>query len=142
MIDKNSFSSRHIGPRNDDIKSMLNTIGCDSLDHLIKKTVPSNILFDSSLNLKPGMSEEFNKINISYFLNFNNIIVSLSTDPTRRLSRSISKPDPSSSSTNVRPVSNVCKPLKKLVSSMAIFRFKHVHTVNVLEVKQNLQCNF
>jgi len=64
MIDNNSFSSRHIGPRNDDIKSMLHYIGCESLDHLIKKTVPSNILNDSSLNLKPGMSEEFNKINM------------------------------------------------------------------------------
>ena len=61
MINNNSFASRHIGPRNNDIKTMLNYIGCESLDHLIKKTVPCNILFDSSLNLKPGMSEEFNK---------------------------------------------------------------------------------
>ena len=46
MIDNNSFASRHIGPRNDDIKNMLNTIECESLDHLIQKTVPSNILFN------------------------------------------------------------------------------------------------
>ena len=64
MINSNSFASRHIGPRNEDIKSMLKTINCTSLDDLIKKTVPSNILFDSPLNLKPGMSEEFNKINM------------------------------------------------------------------------------
>ena len=64
MIDNNSFASRHIGPRNKDIVSMLNVIKCDSLDHLIKKTVPKNILYDSPLNLKPGMSEEFNKINL------------------------------------------------------------------------------
>ena len=37
MIDKNSFTSRHIGPRNDDIKKMLNTIGCDSLDDINSK---------------------------------------------------------------------------------------------------------
>ena len=35
MIDKNSFASRHIGPRNEDIKLMLKTINCKSLDDLI-----------------------------------------------------------------------------------------------------------
>ena len=34
------------------------------INDLIQKTVPSNILFDSPLNLKPGMSEEFNKIKL------------------------------------------------------------------------------
>ena len=67
MINNNSFASRHIGPRNNDIKDMLKVINCDSLDELIKKTVPSNILIDSSLKLKPGMSEEFNKINMQLF---------------------------------------------------------------------------
>ena len=64
MIDINSFTSRHIGPRNDEILSMLKKIKCKSLDDLIKKTVPSNILFNSKLKLKPGMSEEFNKTNM------------------------------------------------------------------------------
>jgi len=64
MIDLNTFASRHIGPRNEDIKLMLKSINCSSLDDLIEKTVPSNILSESSLNLKPGMSEEFNKINM------------------------------------------------------------------------------
>ena len=64
MIDKNSFASRHIGPRNEDLSLMLETINCNSIEDLINKTVPSNILFNSSLNLKPGMSEEFNKINM------------------------------------------------------------------------------
>ena len=80
MIDNNSFTSRHIGPRNTDIKNMLNAIGCDSLDHLIKKTVPQNILYDSSLNLKPGMSEEFNKINmqlLSIKNNFNKTYIGM-----------------------------------------------------------------
>ena len=47
MIDNNSFASRHIGPRNEDIRNMLTKINCDSLEQLIIKTVPSNILFDS-----------------------------------------------------------------------------------------------
>ena len=64
MIDIDSFASRHIGPRDDEIKEMLNFINCSSLDDLIKKTVPQNILSNSNLNLKPGMSEDFNKINM------------------------------------------------------------------------------
>ena len=64
MINENSFASRHIGPRNKDIKNMLDIVKCESLDHLIIRTVPKNILFNSDLNLKPGMSEEFNKINM------------------------------------------------------------------------------
>ena len=63
MIDINSFASRHIGPRNDDIKEMLKVVGCDSLDDLIQKTVPDHIIFKDKLKLRPGMSEEFNKTN-------------------------------------------------------------------------------
>ena len=37
MIDLNTFASRHIGPRNEDIKLMLKSINCSSLDDLIKK---------------------------------------------------------------------------------------------------------
>jgi len=80
MIDSNAFSSRHIGPRNKDIKKMLEVVGCESLDHLILKTVPSNILYDSPLNLKPGMSEEFNKINmqlLSIKNNFNKTYIGM-----------------------------------------------------------------
>ena len=80
MIDNNSFSSRHIGPRNNDIKKMLKAIGVNSLENLVKKTVPSNILFDSSLKLKPGMSEEFNKINmqlLSIKNNFNKTYIGM-----------------------------------------------------------------
>ena len=32
MIDINSFASRHIGPRNEDIDSMLKFIKCKNLD--------------------------------------------------------------------------------------------------------------
>ena len=64
MIKIDSFSSRHIGPRNQDIANMLKDINCASLDDLIEKTVPKNILLNSNLNLRPGMSEEFNKINM------------------------------------------------------------------------------
>ena len=64
MIDINSFASRHIGPRNNDIEEMLKIVGCESLDELIQKTVPDHILFKEKLKLSPGMSEEFNKVNM------------------------------------------------------------------------------
>ncbi len=57
MIDINSFASRHIGPRNNDILTMLEVVKCNDLDELIQKTVPDHILFKDKLKLKPGMSE-------------------------------------------------------------------------------------
>ena len=80
MIDKNTFASRHIGPRNNDIENMLTTVGCDTLDHLIQKTVPKKILHNSKLNLKLGMSEEFNKVNmqlLSIKNNFNKTYIGM-----------------------------------------------------------------
>ena len=52
MIDINSFASRHIGPRNEDIKNMLEVVKCKSLDELILKTVPDHILFKDKLKFK------------------------------------------------------------------------------------------
>ncbi len=63
MIDIDKFASRHIGPRNQDIIDMLKVVNCNSLDDLIEKTIPDHIIFKEKLKLRPGMSEEFNKIN-------------------------------------------------------------------------------
>ena len=52
---------------------MLEVIKCKSLDQLIKKTVPDHILFKDKLKLRPGMSEEFNKVNMQ-LLSLKNII--------------------------------------------------------------------
>ena len=54
-IDK--FVSRHIGPREDDIKEMLKVIGVQSLDELIDQTVPANIRLEKPLNLSNGLTE-------------------------------------------------------------------------------------
>ena len=64
MIDINSFASRHIGPRNDDIIEMLKIVGYNTLDELISNTIPEHILFKDKLKLRPGMSEDFNKTNM------------------------------------------------------------------------------
>jgi len=61
-IDK--FVSRHIGPREEDIKEMLKVIGVQSLDELIDQTVPANIRLKKPLNLSNGLTEReyFRKI--------------------------------------------------------------------------------
>ena len=58
------FVTRHIGPRESDIKKMLDEIQVASLDELIQKTVPANIRLSKPLDLPEGISEYhyFNKI--------------------------------------------------------------------------------
>ena len=51
------FIRRHIGPSEDDIKEMLKMVGADSLDDLMKKTVPENILLKDELKIGDPTSE-------------------------------------------------------------------------------------
>ena len=51
------FVSRHIGPRNGDIKTMLETVGASSLDALIEETIPSDIRLTQPLDLPEALSE-------------------------------------------------------------------------------------
>lgn len=51
------FTSRHIGPRENDVKLMLNTIGANSIDQLIDETVPKGIRLKKPLDLPAGRSE-------------------------------------------------------------------------------------
>ncbi|PPR64803.1 MAG: Glycine dehydrogenase (decarboxylating) [Alphaproteobacteria bacterium MarineAlpha4_Bin2] len=51
------FSTRHIGPRDTDITSMLSEIGVGSLDELIDIALPSTILDTAPLKLSTGRSE-------------------------------------------------------------------------------------
>ena len=59
MIDNTSkeFIGRHIGPSEEEIKKMLKVVGADSLDDLIKKTVPDNILLKDELKIGNPTSE-------------------------------------------------------------------------------------
>ncbi len=57
-MNTDSFALRHIGPRINDHKEMLDTIGVDSLDQLIYETIPDNIQLEKGLNLNPAMSEQ------------------------------------------------------------------------------------
>ncbi len=51
------FVNRHIGPRDGDIPGMLETVGTDSVDSLIKETVPTSILTGKPLDLPDPLSE-------------------------------------------------------------------------------------
>ncbi len=51
------FLYRHIGAMNQDMKDMLESIGVDSLDDLIKETIPDDILLPKKLNLPEPLSE-------------------------------------------------------------------------------------
>ncbi|MEA1886859.1 MAG: aminomethyl-transferring glycine dehydrogenase [Bacteroidota bacterium] len=51
------FVNRHIGPRDNEVTPMLETIGADSLDGLIKETVPHSIMLEKPLELPEAMSE-------------------------------------------------------------------------------------
>ena len=42
-LNRDNFASRHIGPTNKEIGSMLRELGLESLDALIDTTVPKNI---------------------------------------------------------------------------------------------------
>src|SRR5437763_6244041 len=51
------FQYRHIGPNENETRDMLKTIGVDSLEDLVDRTVPSNIRMQHELNLPAAMSE-------------------------------------------------------------------------------------
>ena len=51
------FIRRHIGPSEEDIEEMLKIVGADSLDDLMKKTVPDNILLREKLKIGEPTSE-------------------------------------------------------------------------------------
>lgn len=51
------FIGRHIGPNEHETQQMLKTIGIDSLDELINRTVPSGIRMQEELNIPASTSE-------------------------------------------------------------------------------------
>ncbi len=56
-MNTNAFALRHIGPSEEDQKSMLQTIGVDTLDQLIYETLPDDIRLKRELNLDSPMTE-------------------------------------------------------------------------------------
>lgn len=56
IMSSTNFAARHIGPRPDEVKTMLDTIGVNSLDELIDQTVPAAIR-RPDLTIGAGLAE-------------------------------------------------------------------------------------
>ncbi len=56
-MNTNAFALRHIGPRENDQKLMLQTVNADTIDQLISETVPTNIRLKKDLDLDEAMTE-------------------------------------------------------------------------------------
>ena len=54
----NEFIHRHIGPDQTQINAMLDSIGCQSIDEVVSKSVPKSILFGNRMSLDEGISEQ------------------------------------------------------------------------------------
>jgi glycine dehydrogenase len=74
---RTDFTRRHIGPDAAEQQSMLQTLNAESLDDLMRQTVPSNILLDDALSMSDSETEvealnylqglaRQNKVNKSY----------------------------------------------------------------------------
>ena len=57
MTNFNEFAARHIGPRADDVESMLGVLGFSSLNAFIKAVVPEQIRLHGKLKLPSGRTE-------------------------------------------------------------------------------------
>ncbi|MEK6628046.1 MAG: glycine dehydrogenase (aminomethyl-transferring), partial [Bdellovibrionota bacterium] len=57
LSSKNEFIGRHIGPSEQDKKSMLQELGFTNSDELISKIVPKSILNKEIMNVGTGISE-------------------------------------------------------------------------------------
>ncbi|HEX4653344.1 MAG TPA: aminomethyl-transferring glycine dehydrogenase [Candidatus Udaeobacter sp.] len=56
-LDVNSFARRHIGPSEEEVRSMLHDVGYEDLDSLIDAAVPKNIRLNRELKLPEPTSE-------------------------------------------------------------------------------------
>lgn len=54
---QHEFESRHIGPNGAETKEMLQTIGVDSIDTLVAKTIPASIRLKSDIEFPKALSE-------------------------------------------------------------------------------------
>ncbi len=58
MSNYKDFERRHLGPRPQQLDSMLQKVGASSIDALIGETIPDNIRLNSPLSLDEGLTEQ------------------------------------------------------------------------------------
>merc|ERR1712125_227494 len=71
-----TFARRHMGPRSEESTSMLQTIGFENFDELVKSTVPADIMTDKPLSLEDPMSESEALTQIKRFADKNKVMKS------------------------------------------------------------------
>ena len=54
---KENFTRRHIGPNSSELNKILSTIGVNSVEQLLKQTIPEKIRLKKELNIPEGISE-------------------------------------------------------------------------------------
>ncbi|MBI5215145.1 MAG: aminomethyl-transferring glycine dehydrogenase [Ignavibacteriae bacterium] len=70
------FSQRHIGPDEEEIKQMLETVGASSLDEFVQSVIPQNLRTNSPLNF-PSASESVTLAELRTIASKNNVYRSL-----------------------------------------------------------------
>ena len=73
----NKFLSRHIGPQDKDIKSMLDYLEFDSLNDLVQSVIPDNILSQYQSKIPQALSETEAIDQLGKYSKNNNIFKSL-----------------------------------------------------------------
>jgi glycine dehydrogenase len=58
LLPSDTFVRRHIGPRDEDIASMLASLGLDSLEALVNEAIPAEIRSEVALDLPDGRGEQ------------------------------------------------------------------------------------
>ena len=71
------FIDRHIGPREENLESMLETVGADSLDDLLDQTVPAGIRLNRPLELPKARSERETISYLRKMMDRNEVFVSM-----------------------------------------------------------------
>ncbi|MGH8034466.1 MAG: glycine dehydrogenase (aminomethyl-transferring), partial [Lysobacterales bacterium] len=57
LEDHDEFVTRHVGPREEDVQYMLETVGAESLQQMIESTLPPSIQLDETLDLPRARNE-------------------------------------------------------------------------------------
>jgi len=71
------FIRRHIGPSDEDISTMLASLGCTSLDELIQRAVPNDIVSERPLEMEPPRSERAASTHLRHMRHRNQVFISM-----------------------------------------------------------------
>ena len=73
----NNFLSRHLGPQDKDIESMLDYLEFDSLHDLVQSVVPNNVLSKYQSKIPQALSENQTLSQLDKYAKKNNVFKSL-----------------------------------------------------------------